>query len=294
MRLRAILFALSLISGISIFYSVGTSAGFVQGIYVTQYSAENRKKLQYLIREAKATGISTLIIDVDRTSKRYKRNIELVKKSGLRYVARLVVFPHGATHKQITNKKYWEKRWRLAAYAISLGAKEIQLDYIRYKKTNRASQKNAHYVHEVIKFFRQRMRGTGVKLQIDIFGMAALKPSLHIGQNAPLFANTVDAICPMVYPSHYEPFRWHAVRPYETVHESVSSLKQQLNKHRHVKVYAYIELSNYRYRMPRATKIKYIIAQLKAAREAGAHGWYAWSPGNKYKLLFEVLKNHND
>lgn len=134
------------------------------------------------------------------------------------------------------------------------------------------------------------MKGTGVKLQIDIFGVAAHQPSRTIGQNVPLFANLVDTINPMVYPSHYEPFRYHAQRPYRTVLDSVSALKRQLRHHPNVNVFSYIELYNYRYPMSRENKIQYIRAQIAASRDAGANGWYAWSANNKYGLLFYVLR----
>lgn len=267
----------------------GDVFAFSRGIYLTQNTAENTRKMQYLIRRAKETGIDTFVIDIYRSNKRYANNIALVKKNGIRYVARVVVFPYGGTRAQLHNRKYWEKRWQRAAKAVRLGADSIQLDYIRYNVKTRASRQNAHDVHRVIKFFKKKLEGTGVKLQIDVFGIAALKPSHTIGQNPGLFADTVDAICPMVYPSHYEPYRVHAVQPYETVLKSVLALKRQIKHRPNVNVYAYIELFNYRYPMKRVERQRYIRAQLKAARDAGADGWYAWSARNKYEILFNTL-----
>ena len=263
---------------------------FVKGIYITQSTAQHSRRMNYLIHQAKSVGIKTFVIDIYYPNKRYARNIAKVRANGIRYVARIVVFPYGAHHHQVKSRKYWQKRWRRAQYAISLGASAIQLDYIRYKPSVRSSPQNARNIYEVIKFFRHKMQGTGVKLQIDIFGVAAHKPAVRIGQNVPLFANSVDAICPMVYPSHYEPYRHHAVRPYSTVLKSVLALRQQLRGHPHVKVFAFIELYNYRYPMSRYAKIKYIKAQMQAARDGGANGWYAWSARNKYSLLFYVLR----
>lgn len=299
MRIRGILFAFIFAivmvgcSNSDTSYAGKTYSGkFVKGIYVTQNTAENRKRLLYLIKQSKAVGIDTFVVDIWKPSKRLAKNIPLLKENGIRYVARVVVFPRGGTREQLANRALWEKRWKQAKYAISLGAQEIQLDYIRYKPSNIKSTDNAKRVLKVIKFFRNKLKGTGVKLQIDVFGISAIKPSLRIGHDVKLFAETVDAINPMVYPSHYEPYRQHAVTPYKTVFESVEALKEKITHAPHVRVYAYIELYNYRYPMSYATKQKYILAQLKAARKAGAHGWYAWSPGNKYKILFKVLRNH--
>ncbi|MCH9644571.1 MAG: putative glycoside hydrolase [Gammaproteobacteria bacterium] len=270
--------------------AIEASYAQVRGIYLTQSTAENSRKMNYLIKQSKEVGISTFVIDMSRFNSRYNRNIAKVKQSGIRYVARIVVFPHGGTHAQVTNRAIWEKRWRLAQRAIHLGASAIQLDYIRYNINTRSSKQNAQNIYKVIEFFKHKMKGTGVKLQIDIFGVAAHQPSRTIGQNVPLFANLVDTINPMVYPSHYEPFRYHAQRPYRTVLDSVSALKRQLRHHPNVNVFSYIELYNYRYPMSRENKIQYIRAQIAASRDAGANGWYAWSANNKYGLLFYVLR----
>lgn len=267
-----------------------TAMAFERGIYITQSTAQNAKKMRYLIRESKASGINTFIIDAHYKNSRYKKNIRLVKRAGIRYVARIVVFPHGGTRAQVHSKRIWNKRLRLAKYAVSLGANAIQLDYIRYKSSQYPSKQNAKDIYKVIRYFRRHLNGSGVRLQIDIFGVAAHKPSRTIGQNIPMFANAVDAINPMVYPSHYEPFRYHAKRPYKTVLDSVKALRQQLRGYPNVKVNAYIELYNYRYPMSRYKKINYIKAQIQAAHDAGATGWYAWSARNKYALLFAILK----
>lgn len=290
MRSKWILILSSLVFTLS-FLNISASYAFSKGIYITSSTAQSTKRMKYLIKQAKATGIDTFVIDVYGKSKRYSKNIALVRKAGIRYVARVVVFPYGGTHAKVTSRAIWEKRWKWAKYAVSLGASAIQLDYIRYHVRNRPSDKNAHYVHNVIKFFRNKLKGTGVRLQIDIFGIAATRPARGIGQNVPLFANSLDAINPMVYPSHYEPYRHHAVRPYSTVLHSIQGLKRQLKGYNHVKINAFIELYNYRYPMSRAKKIKYIQAQIQAAKDAGANGWYAWSAQNKYGLLFYILKH---
>ncbi len=267
-----------------------TTYAYVKGIYITQSSAQNSRKMNYLIKQARAVGINTFVIDYNYRNSRYARNVTNVKRAGIHYVARIVVYPHGANDWQVKSNAYRDKIWRKIKQAIDYGAQEIQLDYIRYKASRYPSVKNAHDIHKVIQYFHHKLQALGIKLQIDIFGIATLKPSLRIGHNVRLFANSVDAICPMVYPSHYEPFRYHARRPYETVLKSVSALRHELKKYPQVKIYAYIELFNYRYPMSRKTKIKYILSQIHAARDAGANGWYAWSAGNKYNLLFSILR----
>jgi hypothetical protein len=273
-------------------FAANTVLAFSKGIYLTQSSAEMAGKMDYYIKEAKASGIDTFIIDTNYKNTRYEKNIAKVRQAGIRYIARIVVFPTGGTPQQVKSKEYWEKRWNQIAYALSLGANEIQLDYIRYKSSNTKSLKNAHDVHEVIKFFKKRLSERGIKMQIDVFGEAAHRPSDHIGHNVVLFANSVDAICPMVYPSHYEPYLRYSERPYHTVYDSVTALRKNISNHPDVKVYAFIEMSNYRYRMSAKKRADYIRAEIKAAIDAGADGWFAWSAGNKYQQLFSILQQN--
>jgi len=260
---------------------------FSRGIYVTQPSAQNARTINYFIQQAKRSGIDTFVIDAQYRNTRYANNVRHVVKSGIHYVARVVVFPHGGTDAQVADKRIWNKRLAIMKYAVSLGAREIQLDYIRFRAKSYSSHHKSRKIAAVVKYFKDALH---VPIQIDIFGVAAHGPSRTIGQDVKVLGSVVDAICPMVYPSHYEPHRYHAQRPYQTVLNSVRALKQQLKGFPHVRVYPYIELYNYRYPLSRENKLRYIAAQIKAAKDAGANGWYAWSPNNKYSQLFQILR----
>lgn len=268
---------------------VDLALAYVKGIYLSQPTAENSKKMDYLISQSKSVGINTFVIDTQYRNSTYAQNLKKVHNAGIRFVSRIVIFPGGGTPEQVMNKAIWAKKLTLAKYAVSLGASEIQLDYIRYNVKGGASTQKAHNIKRVIKYFRDNLPSQ-VKLQIDIFGVAAHKPSNTIGQNVALFAPHLSAICPMVYPSHYEPFRYHAVRPYNTVLKSVEALKRQLKNDKHVQVYPYLELYNYRYPMGRAQRMSYTRAQIQAAKDAGANGYYFWSARNQYGILFDVLR----
>lgn len=272
---------------------ISTNA-LIHGVYLTEYTAQVTKEVKWYIQQAKISGIDTFVIDYSQKSQKYQKNIALIKQNNIHYVARIVMFPRGALHSQVTSQEYLNKRYQRIMQAVSLGAEEIQLDYIRYKKSRRPSKQNAKDIFRVIKHVRDMLRGKGVKLQVDIFGVAAFGESFSIGQNVPLFASQLDAICPMVYPSHYEPFRYHAQRPYQTVYESLVALRKQLKNFPNVKIYAYIELYNYRYPLSRQNKIKYILAQIRAVRDAHADGWYAWSARNRYGSLFAILKGRSN
>lgn len=269
------------------------SVAITKGIYITQSTLENTNQLNYLIRNAKASGINTFVIDLELPSKLYEKNIQLVKNNQINYVARIIMFPGGGTPDQVKSKEYVEKKYKLVERAVEYGATQIQLDYIRYNTHQPPSPQNAKDIYAIIHEFKERLAEKHIPIQIDVFGISAFGESKYIGQNVKLFSSTIDVLCPMVYPSHYTPFPEHFKTPYETVFTSLKAIRGQFpNKQTPFKLNPYIELSNYHYQLSQRKKYEYIYAQIHAAEDAGADGWYAWSPHNYYDNLFHVLQTY--
>lgn len=261
----------------------------VKGIYISQTTVENRKYLQYLINRSKQAGINTFIIDLNAVSNTYEKNLLLVKNSGIRFVARVVVFPIGDTTQNVHSEAYWMSRFRLVDAAIRLGADEIQLDYNRYVERNSSSSQSLLDIHESVCWFRDKIDNRA-KLQIDMFGNTTYKQADQSAQTIATNSKTVDAVCPMVYPSHFEPHQEHAHKPYDVVYTALTTLKQSYNQNdKPFELYPYIELSNYRHGYTDEQLVGYIHSQIKAVEDAKADGWYAWSAGNKYDRLFTIM-----
>jgi len=265
----------------------------IKGIYLTQSTLANTNYLKFLIKKSQDVGINTFIIDIEQPNSKYAENIKLVQNAKINIVNRIVVFPGGATKELIQSAQHLQQRVALIDFAIEQGAQAIQLDYIRYATTNPANVKNFTDVEQIVAFFK-KIINKRAKLQLAIFGETAFYSSPNIGQNAITLANHTDVFCPMLYPSHFEPHKLHAISPYSTLKYSIASLKTKimLNK---VKIYPYIELFNYRNDMSSQQLKGYIQAQIKAIEDTNADGWYAWSAGNKYDRLFSILqdKQHN-
>jgi len=285
-------------AGFSVLLSLISSAIYaspeMKGIYINQGTLENTTRLNYLIKESKSVGINTFIVDLAKVTKNYEKNIKVIKSNGLKYVARIVVFPDGGRANHVKSRSYWEDRLKLVNKAIDFGANAIQLDYIRYSSKVQPSAQNARDVKEVIKFFKEKTASRGVPLQIDVFGEVSFKESPRIGQNIKLFADTIDVACPMVYPSHYAPYQKHSQQPYQTVLTSLEAMKKQFDNNRTpFKLTPYIEAANYHYKLSSAQKSVYVMSQIRAAEDANADGWYVWSPNNHYDHLFSALKNRD-
>lgn len=279
-----------------IFFSLISSAqAWDKGIYLTQYMLEKPEKLDYFLREAKATGINTFVIDHEYYSKHYAPAIAKVKAAGIKAVVRVVVFSDGGNAQQIRSKAHWEKVFELVNDAIKSGVDSVQLDYIRYSSKAPANPQHAKDVYEIIKWFKAKINAKNIPMEIDIFGEVSYYPSLHIGQDIKMFADSVDGVNPMVYPSHFWPYEKYSADPYKTINSSLNSLVGQFNDKPPFKVHAFIEAVNYHYikKTTNEQKQKYLLQEIRAVEDAkGVSGWYVWSANNVYENLFQVLKNN--
>ncbi len=286
-------FMIIFIFAVLLFSNTVFAGPMVKGIYLTQSTLEDTTKLNYLIQHAKAAGITAFIIDLEIISKRYAQNIQLVKNANIKYIARIIMFPDGGTPDKVKSPDYWKRKYALVKYAVDNGASRIQLDYIRYNTKQPASSQNAKDIYQIIHWYKEQLASQNIPLEVDVFGISSFGEAKNIGQSIKLFSSTVDAICPMVYPSHFVPFKEHAATPYETVYDSLIAIKDQFDEEKlPFQLVPYIELSNYHYQLSQRRKLEYIHAQILAAEKAGADGWYAWSPHNQYDNLFRVLETY--
>src|SRR5690348_1011463 len=119
------------ISSALVFFCVASSAlAWDKGIYLTQYTLEKPDKLDHLLKEAKATGINTFIIDHEYYSSHYAPALAKVKDAGIKRVIRIVVFSDGGNAKQVKSQAHLDEKMKLIDDAIKSGADVIQLDYI--------------------------------------------------------------------------------------------------------------------------------------------------------------------
>lgn len=274
---------------------MSTVMAWDRGIYLTQYTAENPKKLDYFLEKAKETGINTFVVDHDYMSSHYASTIAKIKAAGIKTVARVVVFSDGGNAQQIKSQAFWESRYKYVEDAIKAGVDVIQLDYIRYSSKSPANPQHAKDVHEVIKWFQTKINAHHVPMEIDIFGEVSYYPSMHIGQDIELFADNVDGVNPMVYPSHFWPYQEYSAQPYNTINKSLNALVDKFDDKPPFKVHAFIEAVNYHYikKTSNAEKQKYLLQEIRGVEDAdGVSGWYVWSANNVYDNLFEVLKNN--
>ncbi len=265
----------------------------IRGIYVSDETMHQHHHvlLEPMLTRAKEVGINLLVVDLNRVSPLYAKNLELLKGFGIPFIVRIAIFPGGAQPNAIRGEgAHWHKKINLVDEAARLGAGQIQLDYIRYAASQVPSPHNVEDVLEVVRAFKERALLHALPLQAAVFGVTSFKPVTSIGQNLPLFAEVVDAICPMVYPSHYEPYVEHSKHPYQTIATSLAALREQFgNQALKFKLVPYIEAYNYRYYLGSEQRRKYIAAEIQATQDQNSDGFIVWSANNRYSYLFDVL-----
>jgi len=135
----------------------------------------------------------------------------------------------------------WEYVVSIARDALGHGADEVNFDYVRFPSDGDLNDMYfPHWdgktpKHEVIRQFFGTLRKelAGARISADLFGLATVNgDDLGIGQVIEDAYGTFDAVCPMVYPSHYAHkflgFPNPAQHPYEVVNYSMKGALSRL------------------------------------------------------------------
>ena len=187
------------------------------------------------------------------------------------------------------DRRVWRYVVGVAAAAARAGFDEIQLDYVRFPSEGdlsslvypgRQDEPKGRTIERFLAYAASRLRPLGVRLSADLFGLAATR-DLGIGQVPRWIARHVDAIYPMVYPSHYVPGEYDLVEPEafpgSTVSRSLQRFRRQL-KGTGVRIVPWLQDFSLR----RPYGVEEVAEQVDAARRQGAAGFLLWNPEGVY------------
>ncbi|MGH3118877.1 MAG: putative glycoside hydrolase [Gaiellales bacterium] len=187
------------------------------------------------------------------------------------------------------DKRVWEYNLAIAKAAVRAGFDEIQFDYVRFpsdgnievavfpgKRPEAMSATIARFVH----YATNRLRPMGARVSVDVFGLSATR-NLGIGQSPRRLARIVDAIYPMVYPSHYGSGE-HGLSdpsavPGRTVGRSLRDFRRQMRGGR-AKLIPWLE----DFTLGGTTTVEKVQEQIRAARRWKTAGFLLWNPGGIY------------
>jgi hypothetical protein len=187
------------------------------------------------------------------------------------------------------DKRVWDYNLAIAKSAVRAGFDEIQFDYVRFpsdgpiesavfrgKRREAMSATIARFVH----YAANRLRPLGARVSVDVFGLSATR-NLGIGQSPRRLARIVDAIYPMVYPSHYGSGEYGlsdpSAVPGRTVGRSLRDFRRQMRGGR-ARLIPWLE----DFTLGGTTTVAKVQQQIRAARRWKTAGFLLWNPLGVY------------
>ena len=141
-------------------------------------------------------------------------------------------------------KEVWEYLASVGEAAIKAGFDEVQYDYVRFSTDSRMKQVDfgdstkGRTKTEAISGFTlyasERIHAAGGRISADVYGVVidSKEDQQIVGQNYMEMSRSLDAISPMIYPSHYGPYNYQIpvpdAQPYDTVLAAMQASKMVL------------------------------------------------------------------
>lgn len=180
----------------------------------------------------------------------------------------------------------------IARETAKLGFDEIQFDYIRFPTDGptgrclyRYREKDDTFKSEILgDFLQQARRETGVPVSVDIYGFNAwYRFGNIIGQDIQFLSRFVDAIYPMVYPSHFGATFYdrysHSDRPYWIVRDS--AIRSVYHSRGRTVIRLWIQGWDY---LSPTWGPDYILKQVNGVHDGGALSYSFWSPKGDHSM----------
>jgi hypothetical protein len=187
------------------------------------------------------------------------------------------------------DRRVWAYNVDLAAAAVEAGFDEIQFDYVRFPSDGDVSlirypgthtQPMRWTIPAFVQYAGKRLHPLGARVSVDVFGLSANR-DLGIGQLPRRVSRYVDAVYPMVYPSHFRSGEYgisdpNAV-PGETVTRSLQDFQRALEG-RKARLTPWLQ----DFSLGRTYDEEDVLAQVAAARGLHTRGFLLWNPEGLY------------
>ena len=199
-------------------------------------------------------------------------------------------------------QEVWEYLTELAEMAADLGFDEIQYDYVRFPVGSDADAADygvdmeaypkRQAIQDFLSYAGDRLHEKGCVVTADVFGtiIGSETDVQTVGQDYTALGQTVDAISPMVYPSHYANgvfgLKVPDAHPYETVSAAMQGSAEELQEIPEAEravVRPWLQAFTATW-VPghisyNGTQIR---EQIQAVYDAGYEEWILWNATNRY------------
>jgi hypothetical protein len=187
------------------------------------------------------------------------------------------------------DQRVWKYNVDIAVEAARAGFDEIQFDYIRFPTdgniqsavyAGKRQEKRHATIARFLEYARGRLEPLGVRMSADVFGLSATR-NMGIGQTPRKLARYLDAIYPMVYPSHYGPGELGLedpnAEPGRTVALSLRDFAADLTGQK-TRLVPWLQ----DFSLGREYSKDDVRLQILAARDASTDGYLLWNPSGIY------------
>jgi len=191
-----------------------------------------------------------------------------------------------------TNVHVWDYNIEVAVKAVEAGFQEIEFDYIRfpsdgptklciYSKPHK-SDESPYFLATFLEHAAKKIKPLGAAISIDVFGLTgSYGNGMGIGQKLSRLLANIDAVSPMMYPSHYNPGEYGLKdpdsSPYETLNHGIRDTKKVLSS-THVELRPWLQDFSLRAKYTP----KRVRDQIDAAADNGIYEWLLWNASCHY------------
>jgi hypothetical protein len=187
------------------------------------------------------------------------------------------------------DERVWDYLVDLGEAAARVGFDEIQFDYVRFPSDGdvenmvfpvETDTPPGWVIPQFVQYASKRLKKLGVRVSVDVFGLAATR-DLGIGQRPARIARYVDAVYPMVYPSHYRPGEYKLDDPNSAPRRTVAASLQHFERElQDLEVDLIPWLQDFSY--GRTYTLADVQAQIDAAAAADTRGFLLWNAAGVY------------
>jgi len=187
------------------------------------------------------------------------------------------------------DRRVWRYDVDVATAAAKAGFDEIQFDYVRFPSDGDLSiirypgphpQPMRWTIPAFAQYAVHRLHPLGVRVGMDVFGLSATR-DLGIGQAPRRLSRYIDAVYPMVYPSHYNPGEYGIAQPDDApgqvVSRSLSDFQRALEG-RKTRIVPWLQ----DFSLGRPYTLNDVELQIAAARAHHTGGFLLWNPEGAY------------
>jgi hypothetical protein len=187
------------------------------------------------------------------------------------------------------DRRVWKYVVGIGAAAAKAGFDEIQFDYVRFPSDgdlsqivyrHRRAEPKGTTIANFLRYASGRLHPLGVRVSADVFGLAATH-DLGIGQVPKRIAPYLDALYPMVYPSHYSSGEYGIAEPDaypgRTVARALLDFRRQL-KGKGPTLIPWLQ----DFSLGRPYTLVEVTDQIAATRRQHTGGFMLWNPEGLY------------